>query len=115
MNSSEISKTSRNEVTTSETSSMISKTRGQLLREKVDNLAKYCCSLKPEKANELLKLKQASDEEIIFWIVHDILPRQQNLYAYVDEWLKLYQIEPSDDIRNKLYKYCKFFVVFMNK
>jgi hypothetical protein len=96
-----------------------SKTRGQLLREKVDNLAKYCCSLKPEKANELLKLKQASDEEIIYWIVHDILPRQQNLYAYVDEWLKLYQIEPSDaervEIRNKLYKYCKFFVVFMNK
>src|SRR5579885_2338817 len=91
------------------------KTRRQLLREKVNNLAKFCINLKPEKAAEILKFKNQSEEEIVIWIVQSLLPRRNELGKFVDEWIKSYEIENTEEIKNKLLKYCQFFIKFLDK
>src|SRR5579883_3149799 len=100
-----------NSSTNSETSENI-KTRRQLLREKVNNLAKYCINLKPEKAAEILKFKNQSDEEIVIWIVQTLVPRRNELNKFVDEWIKTYDITPNEEIKSKLLRYCQFFIKF---
>ena|SRR5579875_1618442 len=91
------------------------KTRRELLREKVNNLVNYCINLKPEKTNELNNIKLYSDEDIIYWIINEILPFQNNLNIFIDNYLKCYDITPNEEIVNKLTRYCKFFIAFMNK
>ena len=100
--------------TNSETSENI-KTRRQLLREKINNLAKYCINLKPEKATEILKFKNQSDEEIVIWIVQSLVPRRNELDKFVNEWLKTYEIENTEEVKNKLLRYCQFFIKFLDK
>jgi hypothetical protein len=91
------------------------KTRRELLREKVNNLADFCIKLKPEVANDINRLKNSSDEEVIYWIVNDILPRQKNLHSYVDDLMKHYQLPTNEETKNKLLRYCQFFIRFLDK
>lgn len=60
-------------------------------------------------------LAQLPDEEIIYWIVHQILPHQANLLPFVESFLRYHQIEPTPEITEKLIRYCKFFILFMEK
>ena len=93
----------------------ICKTKRELLREKVDNLATYCIMLKPEYAPSILKFKQLSEEEIIIWIASNILPRKNELNKLVEDWMKLYKIEIKDEIKNKFIRYCQFFIKILDK
>jgi hypothetical protein len=89
------------------------KSRGELLREKVNNLCDYLIKLSPDQKDKIENFRKLSNEDLVIYICQYILPNQHRLGDYVNEWILEYHLPSDPEIRDRLIRYCYFFVKFM--
>jgi hypothetical protein len=106
-----------NPIQTSSSNSLTFKSRGDLLREKVNNLSDYLIKLSPDQRVEIEKFRAMSNEDIVIYIVNYILPNRFSLGQYVDQLMCYYKVEVDlqhhEEVKDKLIRYCQFFIKFL--
>jgi UDP-N-acetylglucosamine pyrophosphorylase len=95
------------------TNSKTFKTRGQLLREKVNNLCDYLVKLSPDQKKQIDSFRNLSNEDLVVYICQNILPNRVRLDDYVNEWISWYKLPSDPEVKDRLVRYCQFFVRFM--
>jgi len=87
-----------------------SKTRRQLMREKISNLCAYMAEQFPDKHLKIAELSKYDDQVVVQWIFSSILPYAENIPELVERLCKNEGISPSKEIKQKLILYCRFFI-----